>query len=121
SARAYSLLSIVEADENFSPIERVLAQLMRRNFGALRASILNYRASGEGSDARIAAAIQANLDQVEGAGNPVDGGSDFLFDSLDTALTDAFLAAMSLLLLALERGERPLLDQALERLQVSLS
>jgi hypothetical protein len=72
SARAYSLLAIVEADENFSPIERVLAQLMRRNFGAFRASVLDYRASGEGSDARIAAAIQANLDQAEGAANPVD-------------------------------------------------
>jgi hypothetical protein len=54
SARAYSLLAIVEADENFSPIERVLAQLMRRNFAALRTSVLDYRASGEGSDARIA-------------------------------------------------------------------
>ena len=62
-----------------------------------------------------------NLDQAEGAANPVDGGSDFLFDGLDTALTDAFLAAMSLFLLALERGERPLLDQALERLRVSLA
>ena len=121
SARAYSLLAIVEADENFSPIERVLAQLMRRNFGAFRASLLDYRASGEGSDARIAAAIQANLDQAEDAANPVDGGSDFLFDGLDAALTDAFLAAMSLFLLALERGERPLLDQALERIRVSLT
>ena len=49
SARAYSLLAIVEADENFSPIERVLAQLMRRNLAALRASVLDYRTSGEGS------------------------------------------------------------------------
>lgn len=94
SARAYSMLAIVEADENFSPTERVLAQLMRRNFGALRASVLDYRASGEGSDARVAAAIQANLDQAEDAAHPVEGGSDFLFDGLDTALIDAFLAAM---------------------------
>ena len=121
SARAYSLLAIVEGDENFSPIERVIAQLMRRNFGALRASILDYRTSGEGSDTRIAAAIQANLDQSEAAANPIDGGSNFLFDGLDTALNDTFLAAMSLFLVALERGERALLDQALERLQVSLT
>jgi len=121
SARAYSLLAIVEGDENFSPIERVLAQLMRRNFGALRANVLDYRTSGEGSDARIAAAIQANLDDAEGAANPIDGGSDFLFDGLDTALTDAFLASISLFVLALERGERRFVDQALERLQVSLS
>jgi superfamily II DNA/RNA helicase/tetratricopeptide (TPR) repeat protein len=121
SARAYSLLAIVEADENFSPIERVLGQLMRRDFSSLRAAVLDYRASGEGSDAQIAAAIQASLDQAEGTADSADGGNDFLFDGLDTALTDAFLAAMSLFLLALERDERPLLDQALERLQTSLS
>lgn len=121
SARAYSLLAIVEADENFSPIERVLAQLMRRNFTDLRTSTLDYRTSGAGSDERIAAAIQANLDQLGEEADPVDGGSDFIFDGLDTALTDAFLASMSLFILALERGERGLVDQALERLQVSLS
>lgn len=121
SARAYSLLAVVEADENFAPVERVLALLMRRNFGALRASVLDYRASGEGSDARIASDIQANLDQAEAAAELGDSANEFLFDSLDTALTDAFLAAMSLFLLALEHGERPLLDQALERLRTSLA
>lgn len=121
SARAYSLLTIVEDDENFSPIERVLAQLMRRNFGVLRINLLDYRASGAGSDAHIAAAIQANLDQAEGAAEPAGGSYDFLFDSVDTALTDAFMAAMSLFLLALERGEKPLLDQALARLRTSLA
>ncbi len=121
SARAYSLLAIVETDENFSPVERMLAHLMRRSFTALRASVLDFRASGEGSDARIVAAIQARLDQIGDAADPIDGGHDFLFEGLDTALIDAFLAAMSLFLLALERGERPLLDQALERLRVSLA
>lgn len=120
SARAYSLLAIVETEENFSPVERTLAQLMRRNFGALRSSVLDYRASGEGSDARITEDIQTRLDQAEDAALPEDG-DDFLFDGLDVALTDAFMAAMSLFLLALERGERPLVDQALERLRISLA
>jgi len=122
SARAYSLLAIVEADENFSLVERALALLMRRNFSRLRSSVLGYRVSGQGSDASIAAAIQARLDQVEGAAAAPDAsGDDFIFDGLDTALTDAFMAAMSLYLLALERGERALVDQALERLHVSLA
>ena len=121
SARAYSLLAIVEADENFAPTERVLALLMRRNFRALRANVLDYRASGEGSDARIAADIQTKLDQAEAAADLADGGDEFLFDGLDTALNDAFMAAMSLFLLALERGEQPLLDQALERLRTGLA
>lgn len=121
SARAYSLLAIVETEENFSPVEQTLAQLMRRNFGALRSIVLDYRASGQGSDARITADIQTRLDQAEAVAAPPEEGDEFLFDGLDVALTDAFMAAMSLFLLALERGERPLVDQALERLRISLA
>jgi acetolactate synthase regulatory subunit len=73
SARAYSLLAIVEADENFAPLERVLALLRRRNFRALHTSV----ASGEGSDARIAADIQTNLDQAEATAELADGGNEF--------------------------------------------
>ncbi len=43
-----------------------------------------------------------------------------MFDGLDTALTDTFYGAMALFLLALERGEAPLVDAALARLNVSL-
>lgn len=121
SARAYSLLAIVETEENFSSVERALAQLMRRNFGALRSSVFDYRASGQGSDARITADIQTRLDQAEAVAAPPEEDDDFLFNGLDLALTDAFMAAMSLFLLALERGERPLVDQALERLSISLA
>lgn len=120
SARAYSLLALVEADENFAPMERVLALLMRRNFDSLRATVLDFRASGEGSDARIAAKIQESLNQAETAVN-IAGGEDFVFDGLDIALTDTFMAAIAQFLLALERGERPLLEQALERLRTGLA
>lgn len=120
SARAYSLLALVETDENFAPMERVLALLMRRNFDSLRATVLDFRASGEGSDARIAAKIQESLNQAEAAVN-IAGGEDFVFDGLDIALTDTFMAAIALFLLALERGERPLLEQALERLRTGLA
>ena len=94
---------------------------MRRNFGALRSSVLDYRASGQGSDARIAAGIQAQLDQAEAVVAPPEDSNDFLFDGLDIALTDAFMASMSLFLLALERGEQSLVEQALERLRVNLA
>lgn len=120
SARAYSLLALVEADENFAPMERVLALLMRRNFDSLRATVLDFRASGEGSDARIAAKIQESLNRAEAAAN-IAGGEDFVFDGLDIALTDTFMAVTALFLLALERGERPLLEQALERLRTGLA
>lgn len=121
SARAYSLLAIVENDENFSPIERVLVQLMRRDFGALRAGVLDYRANGKGSDDRIVTDFQANLEKLEDRANSVDSENAFLFDGLDMALTDTFLSAVSMFLLAVERGERPLLDQAIERLREGLA
>lgn len=117
SARAYSLLAIVEGDDNFSPIERVLAQLMRRNVKGMRTTVLDFRASGSGSDAVIAQIIQGHIDQVEDGTIQDDDNTDFLFDSVDTALIDTFFAAMSLFLLALERGERPLLDLALSKLR----
>lgn len=122
SARAYSLLAMVEADENFSPIERAIALLMRRNFRSLRSTVLDYRVSGQGSDAQIASDIRSQLDQAEELATvPELGGDDFLFDGLDTALTDAFMSAMSLYLLALQRGEQGLVDEALERLRTSLA
>lgn len=116
SARAYSLLAIVEADQNFSPTERLLALIMRRDFRGFRRMVLDYRASGEGSDEHIAQGIQAAMDDMEG-----DDGGEFLFDGLDTALTDAFMAAMSVFVQAVERGERGLLEQAVERLRTGLA
>ena len=121
SARAYSLLTIVEENENISPVERVLVQLMRRNFSDLRSSVLDYRASGKGSDDRIAASFQTALDHADRAVNPFDSENDFLFQGLYTALIDEFFAAMSLFSLAMERGEKPLLDQALEKLRDGLA
>ncbi len=120
SARAYSLLTVVEADENFSLVERALALLMRRNVNALQLMVLDFRASGAGSDARITAAIQAHLDQAEAVDGPAPDGNEFLFEGLDTALTDAFFGALAIFLLALERGERPLLEEALGRLRQGL-
>jgi hypothetical protein len=53
SARAYSLLSMVGEEENFSPIEQALALLMRRDITTLRARAFTFRFDGLGSDARI--------------------------------------------------------------------
>ena len=51
--RSYSLLTIVQTEDNFSPIERVLAQLMLRDLGALQTTVLDFRVQGSGSDATI--------------------------------------------------------------------
>ena len=57
SARAFSLLSVIAADENFSPIEQALSLLMRRDIAAFRAQVSAFRINGDGSDARIAVLI----------------------------------------------------------------
>ncbi len=121
SARAYSLLTIVDADDNFSPVERVLALLMRRDMNAFHTTVLEYRVSGVGSDEQIARSIQAYLGELEGVADQARDADGFLFDNLTIALTDVFFAAMALFLLAVERGERQLLDRALVRLRESLS
>src|SRR5260370_6274110 len=93
---------------------------MRRTINALQSVVLEYRVSETGSDAQMAAAIQANLEQAEAIADQALDSDGFLFESLDTALTDAFFAAIALFLLAIERGERQLLDQGLGRLREGL-
>ncbi|PPD14819.1 MAG: DEAD/DEAH box helicase [Methylobacterium sp.] len=125
SARAYSLLAIVINEENFSPLERALAQLMRRDINGLRARVHNYRLDGEGSDARISGLFQERLAlepiQTVDEAAPDRDGHDFLWEGLDIALTDNFFGAISIFLLALDRGERALVEQAIARLRNSLS
>jgi hypothetical protein len=62
AARAYSLLAIVGADENFSPIERALSDLMRRDFSRLNDTIIAFKASSIATDAQIAANINAAIE-----------------------------------------------------------
>ncbi|MBB3033533.1 DEAD/DEAH box helicase [Alteriqipengyuania lutimaris] len=118
AARAYSLLAIVGADENFSPIERALGDLIRRDFSRLKETIIAFKASGIATDAQIAANIEA---AIEAPAEP--GGADdnsILFDSVDLALTDQFFGAMSCYLLALERGDGGLVERAIAQLRIGL-
>ena len=119
SARAYSLLSIVAGDNNFSRIERALGLLMRRDFTALEAEVIGFKASGVAADERLAADIAATVDAAELLGVAEDG-SDILIDSVDLALTDRFFGAIATYLLALERGEAELVEQCLEMLRDGL-
>lgn len=121
SARAYSLLTVVQAEDNFSPIERALARLMLRDLQALQTTVLDFRLQGNGSDAAIAATFQARWEQAEAGAQPDDGAPLFLFDGIDLALTDNFFGALAIFLLALERGDQPLKEQALAQLDEGLS
>ncbi|CAH2606384.1 DEAD/DEAH box helicase (plasmid) [Rhodovastum atsumiense] len=119
SARAYSLLVIVLGESNFSPIERAIAQLMLRDFNALDDLVMSFRAYGTGSDERITAAFEAylNQDEPQAADGADSEHSSFILDGIDLALTDNFLAAMSIFRAALEHGEQALVNEALTRLR----
>lgn len=116
SARAYSLLTIVQDDDNFSPIEKALALLMLRDLDKLEDMVLSFRAAGTASDQAIATSLQNQLDIDELLGRSESDSSGFLFDAVDLSLTDRFYGSVAMFLLAMERGERALLDAALAQL-----
>ena len=122
SARAYSLLSIISNEDNFSIIEKSLAKLMLRDFTALEAAVIAFKTSGIASDERISETLSDMMDDEEQQPEGRDEGeaSTSMFDAVDLALTDGFLGALAVFLLAIERGERSLLDDALDRLRQGL-
>jgi superfamily II DNA/RNA helicase len=117
SARAYSLLAVVRGEENFSPIEKALAHLMLRDFDRLEALAVVGRVDGPGSDSNILVGLQAQLSASKDASveSPQPEAPELLIEALDSALTDNFFGAVATFLLALERGERFLVDQAIAR------
>ncbi len=121
SARAYSLLAIVNEDQNFSAIEQILTKLIQRDFSTLRSSVLSYRADGEGSEERIIEGIRgAAFPYGEREDDSADVEHDPLLEGLDTALTDIYMSAISLYILAVERGERIFLTKAIHKLRTGL-
>ncbi|MFX9799539.1 hypothetical protein ABTP18_20180, partial [Acinetobacter baumannii] len=64
--------------------------------------------------------FQQRLVEPVAADAPERDGQDFLFEGLDLALTDAFFGAFATFLLALDRGERALVDRAIAQLRENL-
>lgn len=120
SARAYSLLTLVQDDDNFSRIEKALALLMLRDLDQLEAMVLAFRAGNTGGDAAIVATLNDHLDLDDLLGRPDGDAPSFLFDAVDLTLTDRFYGAIARFLLALERGERALLEAAIVQLREGL-
>ena len=121
SARAYSLLNSQLDRANVSPIERALALLVLRRLDELQRDLVASRLGGRGTDESIAAFFEEKAAD-EGVADVFaeNDGASFLLDGVDRALADTFMAAFGIFLLAMERGERQLVDQARERLQNGL-
>ncbi|WP_309092841.1 DEAD/DEAH box helicase [Phenylobacterium sp.] len=121
SARAYSLLSpfadAARDDDNLAPVERALSLLMLRRLDDLDQLIIDWTNGEHVSDDQLADRLQAALPEEPWADK---GDDDGVADVADLALTEAFMGALGEAMLAFERGDRALLDQALERLDLGL-
>ena len=120
SARAFSLLHEGLEGANLSRPERALALLMLRDLDGLEALLTAERLDGFGSDAALLGTLR---EQAANGGDPEAEGEDegVLLDVVDRALSDNFMGALAVAMLAFERGERALVDDAVARLRTGLS
>ncbi|WP_341668220.1 DEAD/DEAH box helicase [Alcaligenes sp. SDU_A2] len=115
SARAYSLLHSGLEDSNFSTIERCLAKLMLRDLDGVLYEVVEWHGTGVGTDEALFELLShPNSDAEE------DANDDSVVEVMALALDGSFMAAMSQILLALERGDDALVQRSKVRLRKGL-
>lgn len=119
SARAYSLLHEGLSEANLSHPERALALLMLRDLDGLEALVAKDRLGELASDDTLIGILSEIGVEDDSADD--DEPDERLLGVVDIALSDHFMGAIGIALLAFERGERDLLEGALARLRVGLS
>ena len=111
SARAFSLLSTQLEEANLTLCERCLAFLMIRSLDILENTIRKFKLEGEGTDSslveRLTVITDGHREETE-------------LDVIDLAITDSFMSAMAMAMLAFERGDAELIDAARRRLAVGM-
>lgn len=120
SARAYSLLQTALDSGEVTIGERSLIHIIRRELDTLDALILSHRDEDVAADANLVETLRGLFESMSDEDQDADSGDTDVIDVVDLALTDAFVGAISMALLAFERGEQALLDEALSTLQVGL-
>lgn len=120
SARAYSLLQTALDSGEVTTSERCLIHIIRRELDPLVALILSHRDEDVAADTNLVQTLRVLLETVSDEYPDEDHGDTDVIDVVDLALTDAFVGAISMALLAFERGEEGLLDEALSTLQVGV-
>lgn len=117
AARAFSLLHEGLTEANLSLSERAIALLMLRDLDALEALIVEQRMADVSSED----AMIAQLDNSGELDDPDADDADALLAAVDRALTDNFLGALAIALLAFERGAPDLIETAIGRLNIGLT
>ena len=123
SARAYSMLQTGFNSLCLSQMEVCLSQIMLRRLDRLEETLHKWHTEGKGNDAVLAESLGKFLengivkdDDSENAPSVPEN----LINHVDLALTDHFLRAISMTILALEYGRRELLHDATKMLQTGL-
>lgn len=120
SARAYSLLQTTLDSGEVTTCELCLIHIIRRELDTLAALILSNRDEDAAADNNLVESLRRLLEPTSDDHPKDDQGDTDVIDVVDLALTDAFVGAISMALLAFERGEEALLGEALSTLQVGL-
>ncbi len=121
SAKAFSLIHSGIESENLSRMEKMLSLLILRRFDKLETSILEWKASGLGSDESLAEKLESEIDQFN-VNIDVDGQSEEFgiaaveLPVVDLAITDNYYSAIFEFLFALETGDSTLLDSSISRI-----
>ena len=126
SAKAFSVIHHGIENENLSRMEQMLSLLMLRQFDKLETSILEWKASGLGSDESLAEKLESEIDQfhedIDAEGQSEEFGiASIELPVVDLAITDNYYSAIFEFLFALETGSAALLDGAISRINNSLS
>lgn len=126
SAKAFSLIHSGIESENLSRMEKMLSLLILRRFDKLETSILEWKASGLGSDESLAEKLESEIDQFN-VNIDVEGQSEEFgiaaveLPVVDLAITDNYYSAIFEFLFALETGNSTLLDSSISRIDNILS
>ena len=126
SAKAYSLIHSNLNNGNVSNMEKHLCLLMLRQFNKLELSIMDWKESGIAADTTLAGKLEAEIEKLEQSSDTEDDlegldSSSIEIPIIDLALTDNYLSAIFEFIFALEKGSSTLQENAVRRIDNSLS
>ena len=126
SAKAFSLIQSNLENQNLSKIEELLSLLMLRQFDKIEVMVMQWKASGEGSDESLAECLETEIDQLNQIANPDDEPEEYGMSSIEIpivqqAITDNYFSSIFEFLFALEAGNQELLEKSIFRIDSSLT
>jgi superfamily II DNA/RNA helicase len=126
SAKAFSLIQNNLENQNLSQIEELFSLLMLRQFDQIELMVLQWKASGEGSDESLAERLETEIDQLNKIANTDGEPEEYGISSIEIpivqrAITDNYFSSIFEFLFALETGSDDLLEKALSRIDTSLT